>query len=80
MAVCKHVQLVACISLSLLLTLGDGSLITWCQLYIYLHLLPQTTREQKLLSSLRKALTFSLHIGQKAILKGHFMTLSIISF
>lgn len=48
MAVCKHVQLVACISFSLLLTLGDGSLITWCQLYIYLHFLIETTREVKI--------------------------------
>lgn len=41
MAVGQHVQLVACIPLSLLLGLGDGGLVTWCQLYVYLHILVQ---------------------------------------
>lgn len=52
MAVCQHVQLIASISLSLLLTFGDGSLITWRQLYVYLHLLSHTRNNN---SSLRKA-------------------------
>lgn len=55
MTVCQHVQLIACISLSLLLTLWDGSLITWRQLYVYLNFLLNTGKDK---SAFRKALTY----------------------
>lgn len=64
MPVCQHVQLITCISLSLLPTLWDGSLITWCQLYVDLHLLLNTGKDKL---SFRKALTYSPPAGQKLL-------------
>jgi len=43
-AVGQHVQLVAGVSLRLLLRLGDGGLVARRQLDVYLHVLPEERR------------------------------------
>lgn len=76
MTVCQHVQLIASISLSLLLTFGDGSLITWRQLYVYLHLLSHTRNNN---SSFKKASAYTYFSRRtKVVLKQYFRKLTII--
>lgn len=45
-AVGEHMQLVACVSLCLLLGLGEAGLVSRCQFNVYLHIL-QMKRSQK---------------------------------
>lgn len=74
MAVGEHVQLVARVSLGLLLSLRDGSLVARCKLDVYFDVLPWTMREERDTIIFPESSDISFPVGHNAVFKGDYMT------
>lgn len=65
MAVGEHVQLVACISLSLLLGLREAGLVSRCQFNVYLHILQMEKGHKN--TKYGKTIVILLHLQQASM-------------